>query len=511
MQTQPSISTGEARFERARHTAGFFLGPAAFLVLSLLPLPGLTPDGRRLAAIMGLVVVFWLTEPIPISVTAVLGPLLCILLGVATAKEVLPNFGHPLILLFFGGFIIARAMELHGVSRRFALMILAQRFIASRPSRVMFALGATTAAVSMWISNSATAAMMYPIGLGILGTVAAKAGPRRAGVPSAAELTATKFGTGMMLMVAYAASIGGLATPVGSPPNLIAIAALDKLVQRKVSFFQWMEFALPVTVVLFLVLYFYLSRVCPPEPGAIAADADFVAQQRRELGAWSRGEINTVIAFLVAVVLWVTPGVVALLYGTGSAPYQWFERHIPESAAALVGAVLLFLLPVDWSRRTFTLTARQAFEIDWGTLLLFGGGLALGEQMFATELAKTVAAGLMNVTGAKSVLAITALAVGMAIVLTETTSNTAAANMIVPVVIAMAVTAGVNPVPPALAAGLGTSMGFLLPVSTPPNAIIYASGLVPITRMVRYGLAMSAACFVIIVLAANFLLPLLGF
>lgn len=459
---------------------------------------------------MGLVIVFWLTEPIPIAVTAILGPLLCILLGVAPAKVVLPNFGHPLILLFFGGFVIARAMEVHGVSRRFALMILAQRFIASSPNRVMFALGGVTALLSMWISNTATAAMMFPIGLGILGALSG-ASDGAAAEGTTAGLARTRFGTGMMLLVAYSASIGGLATPIGSPPNLIALGALDKLAGVRISFLEWMFFALPVSIGLYLLLYLYLSRACPAPEVYGADSARYITEERQRLGRWSRGQRNTVVAFLVTVFLWITPGVVALAYGTGSKNHEWFEQQIPESAAALVGAVLLFLLPVDWPRRKFTITVRQAFEIDWGTLLLFGGGLALGEQMFQTGLAKTVGTTLVDITGAHSLLAITAFAVGLAILMTETTSNTAAANMVVPVVIAIAATAGVNPLPPALGAALGSSMGFLLPVSTPPNAIVYSSGLVPITRMVAYGSVMSIVCFLVITIAARYLPAVVGF
>jgi sodium-dependent dicarboxylate transporter 2/3/5 len=237
----------------------------------------------------------------------------------------------------------------------------------------------------------------------------------------------------------------------------------------------------------------------------------FVAAEREKLGPWSRGEINTIVAFGVTVLLWITPGAIALVYGPGDPTTKWWEQHIPEAAAALVGATLLFLLPINWRRREFTLTTSQAFAIDWGTLLLFGGGLALGEQMFHTGLAQTVGERLVDLTGAHTLLAITALAVALAIVMTETTSNTASANMVVPVVIAIAASAGVNPVPPALGAALGCSMGFLLPVSTPPNAIVYSSGMVPITKMVRYGAFMSVVCFLLVTLAALYLVPAMGF
>ena len=333
-----SISAAEERFERVRRTAGFVVGPGLFVVLWLFPWSGLTSEAQRLAAIMGLVLVFWLTEPIPIAVTALLGPVLCILLGVAPAKEVLPNFGHPLILLFLGGFILAQAMQVHGVSRRLALTMLARPWVAASPYRVLFVLGAVTMGLSMWVSNTATAAMMFPIGLGVLGALAGRAGRSVTEGGTKDPVLSTPFGMGMMLLIAYSASIGGLATPVGSPPNLIGLAALDKLTGTKLSFFQWMAFALPVTVVLYLVLFFYLAKVCPPR-GLRLDGAGYAAAELGRLGPWSRGQVNTVVAFGVTVGLWLAPGVVALGWGMGSPPQAWCERHLPESAAALVAAL----------------------------------------------------------------------------------------------------------------------------------------------------------------------------
>ncbi|MFZ4695631.1 MAG: SLC13 family permease [Verrucomicrobiia bacterium] len=490
------LSPGEERFERYRRSAGFWLAPLAFLAVLLLPLGMLTPKGHTLAAIITLVSVLWLTEAIPLAIAALLGPVLCVLLGVAPTREVLGCFGDPIILLFLGTFILAQAMMEHGVSRRFALMILSRQWIAKSPSRVIFAFGGVTAFLSMWISNTATTAMMVPIGLGILSALRAEGG-----------MSAGRFGTGLMLVAAYASTLGGIATPVGSPPNLISIGALAKLTGHRISFFEWTVMALPVAVVLCAVLFFYIARTCAPRGSGFGASAAFIKEERRKLGPMSRGEINTMAAFLVTVSLWVGPGFVALLWGGDSAPAKWCTLHLPESVAALTGAILLFVLPVDWKKREFTITLKKAFEIDWGTLILFGGGLALGDQMFRTGLADALGKTLVVLTGAHTLPAITALAVGFTILMTEGTSNTAAANMAVPVVIAIAQAAGVDPLPPALGAGLGASMGFLMPVSTPPNAIIYGTGLVPLTRMVAYGFLLSVTSFVVITFAALYLLP----
>jgi sodium-dependent dicarboxylate transporter 2/3/5 len=379
-----------------------------------------------------------------------------------------------------------------------ALGILSWEWVARSPRRVMFALGALTAALSMWISNTATAAIMLPIALGLWRALGGAPPDARAG---------GRFGTGLMLLVAYAASLGGLATPVGSPPNLIALGALEKLAGVKISFLSWMLFALPVTAALYLVLFFFLAWVCPPPAGGGAAGQAFVAVERQRLGPWTRGQRNTLLAFALTVVLWLAPGAAALVWGSHSTMHLRLERHVPEPAAALAGAVLLFMLPVNWRARTFTLQLRQALEIDWATLLLFGGGLALGEQMFQTGLARAVGQWLVELTGANSLPTLTVLAVGLAMLMTETTSNTASANTAVPLVIGLALAADVNAIPPALGAAFGASMGFLLPVSTPPNAIVYSSGLVPILRMVTYGLAMSVAAYVVVSCAACWWLP----
>lgn len=340
-----NVAPRAGRFDRARQTVGFWLGPAVLVGVWLWPMPDLSPAAHRLAAIMGLVIVFWLTEAIPLAMTALLGPLLCILVGVAPAPEVLPNFGHPLILLFLGSFILARALEVHGVSRRVALGFLSWERVARSPRRVMFAMGALTAALSMWISNTATAAIMFPMALGLWRALTNGSQPPGTGGVPTGRTPEGRFATGMMLLVAYAASIGGLATPVGSPPNLIALGALEKLAGVHISFFSWMLFALPVTVGLYLILFAFLAAVCPPPDGSRARAVAFVAAERQRLGGWTAEQRNTVLAFGVTVALWIVPGLSAAVAGRDSAAAVWLERHIPESAAALVGALLLFVLP----------------------------------------------------------------------------------------------------------------------------------------------------------------------
>jgi len=313
-----------------------------------------------------------------------------------------------------------------------------------------------------------------------------------------------------MLLAAYASSVGGIGTPVGTPPNLIAMGMIEKLANVKIPFFQWMLFAMPIMIAAFFLLYVIMYYLHKPEVTRIEGHGEYMRSELLALGTWSRGEKNACIAFLITVLLWVAPGFLALVFGTEATVYKAYNETIPEAAAALIGAALLFVLPVNWKKREFTISWKQALTIDWGTLLLFGGGLTLGSLMFETKLASVVGSKILELSGATSLWGITLVAIVTATFMSEVTSNTAAANMVIPVVISLALAAHVNPVPPAIGASLGASLGFMLPVSTPPNAIVYGSGMVPITRMIRTGVIFDILFIFIIWLGLRILLPLVG-
>lgn len=501
------LSAAEQRFESRRRTIGLFLGPAVAALIFFLPMGALSFAAHTLAAVIGWVIVWWITEPIPIPMTALLGPCLCIIAGVAEAKAVFAPFANPIIFLFLGSFLIARAMSVHGLDRRFAYGLLSLRLVGTRSARILFFYGAVCAALSMWISNTATAAMMFPIGVGIISAMADMiAGQTGRKV----DVERLRFTTGMMLMAAYASSTGGIGTPVGTPPNLIGLAMIEKFTRVKVSFFQWMMFAVPLLVIMYAFLFFMMILLHRPEVPRIKGSRDFVRAERRQLGPWTRGQKNALAAFLVAVVLWILPGLLSLFYGAESPLARYWGARLPESAAAVVASLLLFVLPTDWRKREFTLGWRQAIHIDWGTLLLFGGGLSLGEMMFQTNLAEALGQGLLDLFGATSVWALTLAGIYLSIIVTETTSNTAAATMVVPVVISIAQAAGVTPLPPAIGATIAASYAFMLPVSTPPNAIVYGSGLVPITKMLRAGTLIDLTGGFVIWISLRLLLPLIG-
>ena len=491
-----TYSPAEEAFNNRRRTIGLFAGPIVFALLFFAPLP-LPDPAHRVAAILGMMVVFWVTEALPLAVTALLGPVLAVVFGVAPARSAFASFADPIVFVFIGSFILAEAMFAHGVDRRIAYTALSWRFVGASAGRILITFGAVTTVLSMWMSNTATTAMMFPIGLSIVAHLA------RSGMTGARQ-----FGLVMMLITSFGASIGGMATPVGTPPNLIGVGNLEKLAGIKITFFQWMLIGVPGAVLMFalVALQFYFAGA---RGAAVdAASTQIVRDELEKLGRVSRGQRNVLIAFGITVLLWVAPGVFAIAGVDNSAFARAFTQAAPESIAAMIGALLLFVLPVDWTGRRFTLSWDQALKIDWGVILLFGGGLAMGELAFTTGLAEALGKGITSWLPSHSTLALTALFTGVAIVVSEATSNTAAANMIVPIAIAVANAANLSPLEPALGATLGASMGFMMPVSTPPNAIVYSSGFIPITSMMKYGVLLDIAGFFIIVTLVMVLGPL---
>ena len=494
-----TFSPAEEQFNRRRRTVGLFLAPTVFLIVLFAPL-SLPVIAHRMAAVMALVITLWLTEALPLPITAILGPCLAVVLGITTGRAALAPFADPIIFLFLGGFMLAQAMFVHGVDRRIAYGALALRGVGSSALRILLVYGAVCAVLSMWISNTATTAMMFPIGLSILAHLS-RTSPNKEQV--------RRYALAMMLITSFGSSIGGMGTPVGTPPNLIGIGMLEKIVGVEVSFFSWMALGVPIVIMLFayLVTQFYFTSVRGFD--VAAGSTELVHRELERLGKRTAGQRNVLIAFGITILLWIAPGLFAIAGADQSAVARGYAAHMPEGVAAMIGATLLFILPVDWRERRFTLTWEEAVKIDWGITLLYGGGLALGEMTFTTGLAQALGEGVTNWLPSQSPLALTLLFTGAAIVVSEAASNTASANMIVPIAIAVSQAAGVRPIEPVLGATLGASMGFMMPVSTAPNAIVYSSGFVPIGQMMRHGMFLDVAAFFVIVATVMLLGPLL--
>ncbi len=489
------LSETELRFERRRRKTGLVLGPLAFALLLAFPPPSLGAGAGQLLAVVAWVLVWWITEAVPLPVTAVLGPALTVVLGVVPVREAFAPFGDPIIFLFLGSFLLARAMSAHGLDRRLARAVLALPAASSSPQRVVWTFAALAAVLSMWVSNSATTAMLFPIALGVLGTMDEGRGRSSA------------LARSLLLACAYGASVGGIGTPVGSPPNLVAIGQLSSLAGIQVGFVPWLLVALPVmlamTGVAALVLGVPLRGGVATRPAGPATPVSSAPA-----GAMTAGERSVTVAFLFTVTLWVTPGILSLVLGSSHPVSTALGRALPEGAVAVLGAALLFVLPGGGSERRCALTWSEATQIDWGTLLLFGGGLSLGSAMFRLGLSEALGHGLVSATGVSTTVGLTIVFTVFSIFFTEVTSNTAAATMLIPLAIASAQAAGASPLEPALGCALGCSMAFMLPVATPPNAIVYGSGLVPIGTMARAGLWMNVAACIVIPAGILILVPL---
>lgn len=467
----------------------------------------LTYEATALAWIVAGVVVLWVTEVIPLPVSALLAASACVVAGVAPAADVFSSFSKPLVFLFIGSFMLAEAIRVHRLDRRLAFAVLALPFVGERPVRIMLAVAIVSGVVSGFISNTATTAMMVAIVVGMLGAVE-EAGRRAGHSPD------PRFATGLLLAVAFAASIGGLTTPIGTPPNVIGLAFIREQLGIQISFFEWCLVGGPVAVSLIGLATLLLAVAFPAGVSRIEGMSRLVAAERRQLGAWTVAQRSTAVAFGVTVSLWVIPGLLTLLLGADHPASQWFRQHIPEGVAAILGAILLFLLPGDRlagrAHRPRVLTWQQAVGIDWGIILLYGGGMALGSLAFQTGLAEAVGRSLTSwlPQDAGSWLLVAAAAV-VAVFTSEFTSNTASANMVVPVAIALATASGGEPLTAAIAATLAASLGFMMPVSTPCNAIVYGTGRVPLRAMMKAGVLLDLAGAIVVTTVVVLLVPLI--
>ncbi len=492
--TAKHSASAESSFDRKRHIVGAILGPICALIVYFIPIAGLAdnPAAHKLLAIVTLVAFWWICEPVPIPVTSLIGPTLCVILGVVSVTDAFKAFASPMIFLFMGGFLIAKGMMVNGLDKRIAYGIMSMKWVGDSPRRIFLAIGLACMLCSGWISNTATAAMMFPIALGLLEAIR----EMMAANGKEIDLRKYKYATGLMLMTAYACSIGGVLTPIGTPPNIIMIGFIRELAPEapQITFFNWMVWGFIAMVLYFVVTYFVLWKMFPADVKHIDGAQEFIQERKNGLGKWTRAQKNTLIAFIVAVVLWVLPGILSAIQNISPDAInpdflKSYNKFFPEAIAAMVGGLLLFLMPTDIKKGEMTLNWKDGVSgIDWGTLLLFGGGLAIGGMVFSTGLSQWIGESLTSALGGhpSEYLFLTLFAV-TALLLSELTSNTAVANLMGPIAIATAVSVGFSPVPVCVVMALCTSLAFMLPVSTPPNAITYSSGYIPITKMIKAG------------------------
>ncbi|HUT40107.1 MAG TPA: SLC13 family permease [Gammaproteobacteria bacterium] len=470
-----------------RQLIGLLLGPALLLALLAMPLPeGMTPVGLRVAAVAVLMAVWWLTEAIPIPATALLPIMLFPVLGVMSGADITRAYGHHLIYLFLGGFLIAVTMEKWNLHHRIALHTI--RVVGTTPQRIVLGFMLATAFLSMWISNTATTMMMVTIAVAVLHEVESRI------EHAPGEL---RFGTALMLGIGYSASIGGVATLIGTPPNAIFAGVVERTYGYTISFVEWMAFGLPLSLVMLAITWFYLTRVVfRSETGPLPGGRAFIRDQLERLGPMSRQEKQVAAVFLAVAVLWVVRGI-----------YQPDAlRQVEDSTIAIAGALLLFMIPVDLKRGEFLLDWKTAVTIPWDIIILFGGGFALAQGFIDSGLTQWLADRLVVLQGIDLWLVIASVVL-LVIFLTEVTSNTATASLLLPVMGALAAAIEVHPFGVMVAAVVAASFAFMLPVATPPNAIVFSSRYVTILQMAKAGFWLNLLGVILITAFVYFVLP----
>ncbi len=487
-------SPADAAWSPARRI-GFVAGLILFGLLLALPAPAtLGPVGWRAAAVAALMATWWMTEAIPIPVTALLPLALFPLLGVLDMPQAAGPYANPLIFLFMGGFLLALGMEKWGLHRRIALGIMAA--VGTGPHALVLGFMLASGFLSMWISNTATAAMMLPIGLAVVALL-------RPSTLAPAPEGRFDFGIALMLGIAYGASIGGVATLIGTPPNAILAGAADEILGIRIGFLEWMRVGLPLAAVMLPITWLLLTRVLH-RPGPLQGDASgLIAGERARLGPMGRGERSVAVIFAATAAAWVLRDEKALGAVTIPGIETWFPM-VGDATIAMTGALLLFLVPVDARRGRFLMTWEDTRRLPWGVLVLFGGGLSLARAMEISGLAAWIGSGVSGL-GALPLILLVAVVATVFVFLTELTSNTATATMAMPILAGAGIALGIDPVLLMSTAAIAASMAFMLPVATPPNAIVFASDEITVPRMARAGFLLNLVSITLVSLLGSLL------
>ncbi|WP_110656159.1 SLC13 family permease [Salinicola halimionae] len=464
---------------------GLVLGPIWIILTQVLPAPaGMEPAAWHCIGLALLLATWWATEAIPIPATSLLPIPLAPALGIADLKSTAASYANPTIFLFLGGFLLGIAMQRWNLHRRIALRIL--NVVGQKPKQQIAGFMLATGFISMWVSNTATAIMMLPIGMSVVSLFA-----------SAESDEVKRYATALLLAIAYSASIGGIATLIGTPPNAILAGYLSSEQNIELGFAQWMVVGLPVSIAMMAVAWWWLTR------GGFELELDdgsgnVIGDELAKLGKLSPAEARVGIVFLLAALAWVTRPLLN----------DWGIEWLSDTSVALLAGVALFLIPSGNERHRPLLLWDDARDLPWGILLLFGGGLALASTISSSGLADWIA-NQLSVFGALPLLLLIGIVVLVIIFLTELTSNTATAAAFLPLLGALAMSLGVDPLLITVPAAIAASCAFMMPVATPPNAIVFATGHMKIQSMIRAGFLLNIAGTVLVTLICMGLIELL--
>ena len=479
---------------------GFVLGPSLFAFLLLAPGLGLDPAQRRVAAVTALTATFWVTAALPIGATSLLPAALFPLFGVLTASEAATVYMHDLVLLFLGAFIVALGVERWGVHRRVALFLIAR--IGTRPRTVILGFMVAAALLSMWINNTATTLMMLPIGIAVI---------------TAVDDRSRSFAPALLLGIAYAASIGGMATPVGTAPNQVFLGQFQLHFPEAppIGFGSWLLAWLPLAALMVAAAWWLLTRVLFRIPHAPGAGAETIRAARQRLGPMGRGARLMALVFGVTALLWVTRADLRLgdvaVPGWGAALERWqarslglppgspaFGRHVTDATVAIAMGVVCFLVPVDRSKGVYLMDWKTASRLPWDVLLLIGSGFCIAKGFSASGLDEVLGGGIAPLLEGRSDWLVVSGLVTFMTFLTEVTSNTATTNVILPVLARASVESGIHPLVMMAPVTIAASAAFMLPVATPPNAVVFSSGRVSIATMARVGVVLNLVSIVLV-------------
>jgi sodium-dependent dicarboxylate transporter 2/3/5 len=485
------INEGEPREYTNRQKIGLLLGPALFLLMLLVPTPaGMEPVAQKMAAVALLMATWWMCESIPIPATSLLPIALFPMLNITSTQKATAPYANHLIFLFMGGFIIALAMQRWNLHRRIAMNIV--KAVGFSPGRLIFGFMAATAALSAFVSNTATAVMMMPIGLAIVSHVIEEG--KKEGLDKEIDFSPEKFAFGLNLMlgIAYAASIGGVATLIGTPPNTVLAGYLQKTYGYEITFARWLMVGVPLVLVLLPLCWLWLTRVANPmKLKKVPGGRDLINAELKAMGTMGAGERWTAAVFTLTALAWIFRQQLGFLFPD--------PKMVTDAAIGMAGGLLLFLIPIDMKKNTFVMDWHWASKMPWGVLILFGGGLAMAEGFKTTGLATWIGSQVSLLEQAPILILVIAVTT-LIIFLTELTSNTATAAMVMPILSAVAIGLGQNPLLLVIPAAIAASCAFMLPVATPPNAIVFGSGYVTIPQMVRSGFGLNLIGIVLTVL-----------
>lgn len=496
------IKENEPRSYTKRQKIGLFLGPLLFILMLVIPAPAdMAPVAQKMAAVALLMATWWMTEAIPIPATSLLPIALFPLLGIMHTKSAAAPYASHLIFLFMGGFIIALAMQRWDLHRRVAMHIV--NVVGFSPSRLIFGFMTATAALSAFVSNTATTVMMMPIGLAIIQHVVTEG--KKEGLDSTIDFSPEQFAFGLNLMlgIAYAASIGGIATLIGTPPNTVLAGYLTKTYGYEITFANWMLVGVPLVCVMLPLCWFWLTRVANPmKLKKVPGGKELIQSELKEMGSMSKGERWTALIFLLTALGWIFRKKIGFMFPD--------PKLITDATIAMTGALILFMIPINLKKNEFVMNWDWASKMPWGVLILFGGGLSMAAGFKATKLADWIGS-QVSLLEAAPILVLVIAVVTLIIFLTELTSNTATSAMVMPILSAVAIGLGQNPLLLVVPAAIAASCAFMLPVATPPNAIVFGSGYVTIPQMVKSGSGLNVLGIVITVLITYLIvIPLFG-